>query len=208
MTYMRRSWVWAIDRWPTLLILAFPLIFPSVAHGQQQDWTKIDCAEAHLLPPQGMHAVCWRGPFKQSQGQVYACRFSEYAFAFQADAPEPHFYARAYYPKREGKNCSAILLDTPTNLMQRVHKFVESNATNWSPIQSIGQDIQVMFFDAKNQKRDGKCFSFIKLGPQAGRAGEGHQFTMMGFFCKAPGQPLDANMAATMVNGIQINLQD
>ena len=210
MTCMRRmTWRRIIKQWPILVTLGLLSVWPSVTHGQQQDWTKIDCAsEAHLLPPQGMHADCYRGPFKQSQGQVYACRFSAYAFAFSADAPEPHFYARAYYPKREGKNCSAILLDTPTNIMQHVHKFVDSDATNWSAIQSIGQDIQVMFFDAKNQKRDGKCFSFVKLGPVAGRAGEGHEFTMMGFFCKAPGQPLDANMAATMINGIRINVQD
>jgi hypothetical protein len=205
------SWPRMMRQWPLLLAtLGLVAVLPSIAHGQREDWTKLDCAtaEAHLLPPPGIRAECFRGPFKQSQGQVYACRFSSYAFGFPADASEPHFYARAYYPKKEGKNCSAILLDTPTNIMQHVNKFVDAEATNWSAIQSIGQDIQVMFFDAKNQKRDGKCFSFVKLGPTAGRAAMGHQFTMMGFFCKAPGQPLDANMAATLINGIRINLED
>jgi hypothetical protein len=43
-----------------------------------------------------------------------------------------------------------------------------------------------MFLDARNQKREGKCVSFIKLGPAAGRAGQGHLFRMEGFLCKAP----------------------
>jgi len=206
------SWPRMTKQWPILIaMLGYLSVLPSISHAQEkQGWTKLDCAsaDAHLLPPAGLQADCYQGPFQQSQGQVYACRYSVYAFGFPADASEPRFYARAYYPRKGGQNCSATLLDTPTNIMQHVHKFVDSDATHWSAIQSIGQDIQVMFFDAKNQKRDGKCFSFVKLGPAAGRAGEGHQFTMMGFFCRAPGQPLDANMAATMINGIRINIQD
>jgi hypothetical protein len=57
-----------------------------------------------------------------------------------------------------------------------------------------------MFFE----KRDGKCFAFIKLGPMAGRAGEGHLFTILGFFCKARGQPLETNAAASMINAVQL----
>ena len=84
--------------------------------------------------------------------------------------------------------------------MQHVHKFVESEGTNWSGMQAIGNDINVMFFE----KRDGKCFAFIKLGPMAGRAGEGHLFTILGFFCKARGQPLETNAAASMINAVQL----
>jgi hypothetical protein len=195
---------------PALLGLLALLAFASRAPAQEQEWTKVDCAssDAHLTPPSGVRADCYRGPFKQSMGQVYACRLSNYAFGVSAEGTEPRFYARVQFPKREGKNCSVILERTPTDAMQHVRKFVEAEATNWSPIQSVGSDIQLMFFDAKNQKREGKCASFIKLGPVAGRAGQGHLFTMEGFLCKAPGQPLDAATAAALVNGIHINVQD
>jgi len=51
------------------------------------------------------------------------------------------------------------------------------------------------------------CFTFIKLGPMAGHSGKGHLFTMIGFFCKAPGQPLDVTMAAAMVSAIQVKTE-
>src|ERR1700747_860278 len=181
------------------------LAFPSRAPAQEEGWTKIDCANTHLTPPSGVRADCFLGPFKQSMGQVYACRFSRYTFGVPAEGTEPRFWARGTYPKREGKNC-AVIVEATDNL-QHVHKFVEAEATNWSPIQTVG-DIQLMFFDAKNQKREGKCASFIKLGPVAGRAGQGHQFKILGFLCKAPGQPLDAAAAAAIVNGIRINMED
>jgi len=193
---------------PVLLGLLALLAFASLASAQEEGWTKVDCAgpDAHLTPPSGVRADCYLGPFKQSMGQVYACRFSRYAFGVPAEGTEPRFYARATYPKREGKSC-AVILEATDNL-QHVHKFVEAEATNWSPIQTVGSDIQLMFFDAKNQKREGKCASFIKLGPVAGRAGQGHLFKILGFLCKAPGQPLDAAAAAALVNGIRIDTQD
>jgi hypothetical protein len=112
------------------------------------------------------------------------------------------------YPKKGGKVCATIPFANPEGAMRHVHKFVENEATNWSGLQPIGNDISVMFFDAKNQKRDGKCFTFIKLGPSAGYSGKGHLFSMMGFFCKAPGPPLDAAAAAALVNAIQVKPED
>ena len=191
---------------PALLGLLALLAFASRAPAQEEGWTKVDCATSHLTPPSGVRADCSVGPFKQAMGQVYACRFSRYAFGVPAEGTEPRFYARGTYPKREGKNC-AVIVEATDNL-QHLHKFVEAEATNWSPIQTVGSDIQLMFFDAKNQKREGKCASFIKLGPVAGRAGQGHQFKILGFLCKAPGQPLDAAAVAALVNGIRINIED
>ena len=191
---------------PALLGLLALLAFASRAPAQEEGWTKVDCATSHLTPPSGVRADCYVGPFKQSMGQVYACRLSSYAFGVPAEGTEPRFYARGTYPKREGKNC-AVIVEATDNL-QHLHKFVEAEATNWSPIQTVGSDIQLMFFDAKNQKREGECASFIKLGPVAGRAGQGHQFKILGFLCKAPGQPLDAAAVAALVNGIRINIED
>jgi len=191
---------------PALLGLLALLALTGRADAQEQDWTKIDCATTHLTPPSGVRADCYLGAFKQAMGQVYACRLSRYAFGVPAEGTEPRFYARANYPKREGKNC-AVIVEASDDL-QRFHKFVVAEATNWSPIQTVGNDIQLRFFDAKNQKREGKCASFLKLGPVAGRAGEGHQFKILGFLCKAPGQPLDAAAVAALVNGIRINIED
>jgi len=196
-----------LPAWLGLLAL---LTFPSsaLAQQEQEQWTKIDCASASLLPPASLKANCFEGPFTQpNQGQTYACRLSSESFGVPAEATEPSFFVRVRFPKRQGKVCATTPFPNPANAMQHVHKFVENGATNWSDMQAVGSDITVMFFDAKNQKRDGKCFTFIKLGPTAGYSGKGHLFTMIGFFCKAPGQPLDAAAAGTMVNAIQVKTE-
>lgn len=172
---------------------------------EEEGWTKIDCGGAALQPPPGLAANCFQGPFAKVQGE-YTCRISDDTVAFLPEGTDPRFYVRARYPKRGGKVCATIPFPDPTSAMRHVHKFVESQGTNWSGMQAIGDDINVMFFDAKNQKRDGKCFAFIKLGPMAGYSGKGRLFTMRGFFCKAPGQPLDAATAAAMVNSVQLKL--
>jgi hypothetical protein len=171
----------------------------------QEAWTKIDCAGASLQPPPGLKANCFQGPFAKVLGQ-YDCRLSDDTFGSLPDGADPRFYVRVRYPKRAGKVCATIPFPNPVGAMQHVHKFVENDATNWSDMQPVGSDINLMFFDVKNQKRDGKCFAFIKLGPMAGYSGKGHLFTMRGFFCKAPGQALDAAMAAAMVNAVQLKM--
>jgi len=212
MTNLARMWIpgalgYRVVRSVWLLGLLALLAIPLAALAQQQEWTKIDCAssDAHLMPPPGIHADCFRGPFKQPMGQVYACRLLNYSFGVPAAGTEPRFFARATYPRKEGKGCSVIL--EPNDNPQHLHKFVEAEATNWSPSQTVG-DIQLMFFDAKNQKREDKCATFIKLGPVAGRAGQGHLFKILGFLCKAPGQPLDTAAVVALVNAIRINTED
>ena len=201
---------WMPGQWCILSAAAGVLaISTPVAHPQQQpeEWTKVECANASLLPPAGLKANCFEGPFTQPQGQNYSCRLSNDSFGVPAEAAEPSFYVRVKFPKRAGKVCATIPFPDPANAMQHVHKFVENQATNWSAMQAAGNDINVMFFDAKNQKREGKCFTFVKLGRVAGYSGKGHLFTMIGFFCKAPGQPLDATMAAAQVNAIQVKTE-
>jgi hypothetical protein len=188
-------------------VLALAALGAPPARAQQEDWTKIDCAGSAIVPPPGFKANCFEGPFTQTGGQNYACRLSNVSFGFFAEGTEPRFYTRARYPKKSGKVCATIAFQEPVNAMQHVHKFVENEATNWSAMQPAGSDISLMFFDAKNQKRDAKCFTFIKLGPPAGHAGQGRLFTMIGFFCKAPGQPLDAATAAALVNQIQVKTE-
>jgi len=180
------------------------LFLASPARADEQ-WTQIDCGgpDAHLLAPAGTQADCFQGPFAAVRGQI-DCRLSNYSINFPPDATAPHFYAHLRYPKGSGKVCSTVAFPHPEAAMMHVHKFVENNATNWSAIQQSGNDIQLMFFDVKNQKRDGKCFTFTKVGPQAGKSGMGHTFTMIGFFCKAPGQPLDASAATSLVNSIVV----
>lgn len=195
------------EPWPLLAaVCAVGLLAAAHAGAQEQsEWKKIDCAseDAHLVPPSGVQADCFEGPFSQVTGQ-YDCRLSNYSFGYPAEGTEPRSYARLRYPKKGGKSCATMLFTDPVKAMRHEHKFVESDATHWSQMQSIGSDVQVMFFDAKNQKRDGKCFTFTKYGPPAGRAGQGRSFTMIGFFCKAPGQPLDTAAAAAMVSAIKL----
>lgn len=196
-----------LTRLGAVLVLGFAIL-GAAGRARAQDeagFTKIDCAGAILQPPPGFKANCFQGPFAKVLGQ-YDCRISDDTIGFLPDATEPRFYVRARYPKATSKSCGTMPFPNPTNAMQHVHKFVENEGTNWSDMQSLGSDLNVMFFDARNQKRDGKCFTFIKLGPEAGRAGMGHRFTMRGFFCKAPGQPLDAATAAATVNAVQMKL--
>ncbi len=173
----------------------------------QEQSTKVDCAGASLVPPPGLNANCFEGPFTQVGGQSYACRLSNVSLGFRPEGTEPRFHVRARYPNKGGKVCATLPFANPEDAMRHVHPFVEKDATHWSAMQAVGTDINVMFFDAKDQKVNGKCFTFIKLGPSAGYSGKGHLFTMIGFFCKAPGQPLDATTAAALVNSIQVKTE-
>ena len=179
------------------------------AASADEKWTKIDCAggDARLLPPRGTQADCFEGPFTQTQGQNYACRLSNFSFGSPADAQGARFYARVKFPRLSGKVCATIPFPDPQNAMQHVNQFVENQATNWSAMQPVGEDIELMFFDAKNQKREGKCFTFTKLGPSKGYSGKGHLFTMIGVFCKPPGQPVDAALAVATINAIQVKTE-
>jgi hypothetical protein len=187
------------------LIAAFGAVslFGGLAHAQEQS-TKIDCAGASLTPPAGLNANCFEGPFTQVGGQSYACRLSNVSFGFRPEGTDPRFHVRARYPRKGGKVCATQPFENPADAMRHVHQFVEKDATNWSTMQAVAPDINVMFFEAKDQKVNGKCFTFIKLGPSAGYSGKGHLFTMIGFFCKAPGQPLDAAAAVALVNAVQL----
>jgi hypothetical protein len=188
-------------------MLAIAFLYASPAHAQEkEESTKLDCAsaDAHLQPPPGMQGNCFQGAFAKTQGQDYSCRLFNYSIGFLPDGTEPRFHVVAKYPNKGGKVCAVIPFPNPTDAMQHVHKFVENGAKNWSAMQAISDDINVMFFDAKNQTRDGKCFTFIKLGPVAGYSGKGHLYSLIGFFCKAPGQALDATAAAAMVNAVRL----
>jgi hypothetical protein len=204
------SGIHRLRRW-SLIVAALAVILLSIGRAPAQEenaaesWTKIDCASATVQPPPGLKANCFQGPFAKVLGQ-YDCRLSDDSIGVLPDGSDPRFYVRVRYPKATSKRCATTPFSNPANAMQHVHKFVENEGTNWSGLQAIGGDINVMFFDAKNQKRDGKCFAFIKLGPMAGFAGQGHRFTMRGFFCKAPGQALDAAAAAAMVNAVQLKM--
>src|SRR5690348_11676932 len=139
-----------LTRFSAVLFLGFAIL---VAGGQvraqdEAGFTKIDCAGAILQPPPGLKANCFQGPFAKVLGQ-YDCRLSDDTFGFLPDGTDPHFYVRVRYPKRAGKVCATIPFPDPTHAMQHVHKFVESEGTNWSGMQAIGNDINVMFFDAK-----------------------------------------------------------
>ncbi len=195
----------AMRRW-LVAAMALGAISLFGGHALAQDaYTRVDCAsaDAHLLPPAGLQANCYQGPFEKTQG-VYDCRLANVTIGVPPDANAPSFFVRARYPSISSKLCATTGFTNPTGAMQHIHKFVESQATNWSALQPVGDDIQVMFFDAKNQTRNGKCFTFTKTGPGAGKTGAGHAYTFIGFFCKAPGQPLDATIASALVNGLQL----
>lgn len=207
MTHARRTRSGAAVRCLVWLAVALGAeILGGPAHAQEPS-TKVDCAGASLIPPPGFNANCFEGPFTQVGGQSYACRLSNVSFGFRPESSDPRFHVRARFPKKGGKVCATLPFPNPEDAMQHVHKLVENDATHWSAMQTVAPDINVMFFDAKDQKVNGKCFTFIKLGPSAGYSGKGHLFTMIGFFCKAPGQPLDAAAAVAVVNAIQLKTE-
>jgi len=199
---------WSLAAAGLAMILLAAARAPAQEENTPESWTKIDCAGANLQPPPGLSGNCFQGPFTQPRGQNYSCRLFNYSFGFPPDASEPRFYVRAKYPNKGGKLCAVTPFADPAEAMQHVHKFVENGATNWSGMQPAGADIEVMFFDAKNHTRDGKCFTFIKLGPAAGYSGKGHLFSLIGFFCKAPGQPLDTTIAGAMVNAVKLQMTE
>jgi hypothetical protein len=119
-------------QWAFLAATLGTLLAPGVhAQQQQEEWTKIDCAGATLQPPPGLQADCLQGPFAKVLGQ-YDCRISDDAIGFLPDATDPRFYVRVRHPKVTSKACATIPFPDPTHAMQHVHKFVESEGTNWS----------------------------------------------------------------------------
>jgi hypothetical protein len=178
-----------------VLLAAFGL-HAQPAHAQA--WTKIDCSGAHLLAPPGVQAECNQGP--EDMGGTASCHYFRYSITVPANVREPRFYVQL----RQSQNvrCGLAFSASPENTMKRAAKFVEDEATNWSALQALDPDTNVMFFDAKNQKTEGKCFAFTKLGPLVNAAGRA--YTMYGFFCKPPGQGLDAASAGALIGGIQV----
>jgi hypothetical protein len=173
----------------------------SIGGAKADEWTKIDCAsaDARVVPPAGIQADCYNGP--EDKGGSQNCTYFRYSASAPAGANEPRFYLQ-FRASPNPQRCGLVLSRSPTEVLQHAAKFVEDEATNWSALQSIDADTQAMFFDAKNQKREGKCFGFTKLGPLM--SATARTYTLFGYFCKAPGQALDAGAAAAMVKGIQI----
>jgi hypothetical protein len=182
-----------------LAVLAAAIL--STGGARADEWTKVDCAsaDAHVVPPAGIQADCYKGP--EDTGGSQNCRYFRYSASAPAGASEPRFYLQlraAPNPER----CGLVFSRPAADVMKHAAKFVEDEATNWSALQSIDADTQAMFFDAKNKKREGKCFAFTKLGAPMGTSGR--TYTLFGYFCKAPGQALDPGVAAAMVKGIQV----
>jgi hypothetical protein len=184
---------------PAMISVAFlgTIGFPAES-AQAETWNKVDCSGTHLGAPPGIQADCWQSA--PDNGGTTSCEFFNYQIALPANANEPHFFAQM----RESPNqkCGAKFPHGPEDTMQHETKFINEQAGNWSALQALDASTSIMFFDAKNQKQEGKCFAFAKLGPIRGMAGAG--YTMFGYFCKRPGQPLDAAMAASLIQAIQI----
>ena len=168
---------------------------------QEVEFTKIDCAAAHLRPPPGMKANCFDGGFEKAQGN-YDCKLNNVSIGSPAEGTEPHFFTRARYPRVGTQGCVTMGFPNPAEALQHFHRFL-SQGTNWSDLETPRQDIQLRFFDVKAQPRDGRCFSFIKNGPTQTK-GKGYQFTLFGFFCKPPGQPVDAAAAITVIDAVEL----
>ena len=168
------------------------------AHAQA--FSKVDCAGTNLGAPAGIQFDCWQeGP--DNGGAVgTSCQFFGYQAAIPANVDEPHFFIQLR--QAPSPKCGVQMPHGPADTMQHQTKFVNEQANNWSAVQAIDADTNVMFFDAKNQKQEGKCFAFTKLGPSRGTVGRA--YWMFGYFCKRPGQPVDAAVAATTINGIGI----
>ncbi len=143
---------------------------------EAQAWNKIDCGGAHLLPPSGVQADCYQGP--EDLGDTQNCHYFRYSLAIPPNAREPRFYVQL----RQSQNakCGLTFRGTPENTMRYAATFVEDQGVNWSAVQALDADTNVMFFDAKNQKTEGKCFAFTEQGPLINAAGRA--YTMYGYF--------------------------
>lgn len=170
---------------------------------QEVEWNKIDCADTHLLPPTGIKSLCFEGGFEKAQGN-YDCSLNNVAIGSTPEGSEPHFFVRARYPRVGSQTCVTMGFPNAAEALQHFHRFL-AQATNWSDVESPRGDIQLRFFDIGSQARDGRCFSFIKNGPTQTR-GKGYQFTMIGFFCNAPKQPLDTAAAVSMIDALQLKI--
>lgn len=187
-----KSYVLAVITAALLCVFGFAA---QPAHAES--WSKVDCSGTHLGAPAGIQADCWQAA--PDNGGTTSCVFFSYQIALPPNANEPHFFAQL----RDSANprCG-VNPRNPAEAMQHETKFINEQAGNWSAVQALDANTNIMFFDAKNQKQEGKCFAFTKVGPSRGTIGVA--YWMFGYFCKRPGQPLDAAAAASLIQAIQI----
>jgi len=184
----------------SVVIMVLGSLWLAAAPADAETWSKVDCAGTHLGAPAGIQADCYQAA--PNAGGTASCSILTYQIALPANVDEPHFFGELRQPA--SPKCSVQLPRGPVEAMQHQSKFVNDEATNWSTMQALDADTNIMFFDAKNQKKEGKCFAFAKLGPSVVGTSGGHAYWLVGYFCKRPGQPLDAAAANALIKAIQI----
>jgi hypothetical protein len=174
----------------------------SMGPARAQAWTKIDCGGGHVLAPPGLPAECYNGPEDTGgAGTAQPCRYFKYSVTLPANTGgKPRYWVQLR--QSSSARCGLVISAAPATTIQHVAKFVEDEGTNWSAVQALDTNTNAMFFDAKNQKREGRCFGFTRLGPLVNATA--HAYTLIGFFCNAPGQALDASAALALVNAVGI----
>jgi len=188
--------------WMAALVLAgvAMLMLPAPSARAQQAQT-IDCASSALPMPTGFSGECktWN---ERGTGN-YGCSKINYLIRAADAQPGPRFFSRVVMGT---KGCGMVIND-PLDTLKKDAAVPRTDATNWSD-QRKGDGTDVYWtFDSVAQKQNGKCFAYHRNGPTlTAKSGTlSYYYVVIGFFCKAPGQPLDDAGVRAILKTVQVN---
>ena len=177
--------------------LALPLLLTDKAHAQRQS---IDCASSALPMPAGFSGECYSAN-ERGTGN-YGCSEINYEIGAVEGQKGPRFLSRL---RMATKGC-AIVDNNPVETVKRLSAIPRTDAANWSE-QHKGDGSDVYWtFDRTSQNPNGKCFAYYRTGPPVVKSRTpGFYYTVVGFFCKAPGQPLDDAAVRSILSSVKVN---
>ena len=189
----------SVRAWFVLLGLAcaLPMLLADKAHAQRQN---IDCASSALPMPAGFSGECY-SENERGTGN-YGCSIINYQIGAVEGQKGPRFFSHL---RIATKGCA--LMDTnPLGTLKEHSPLAKLNATNWSD-QRKGDGSDVYWtFDRSDQNPIGKCFAYYRTGPPVAKSKTpGFYYTVVGFFCKPPGQPLDDAAVHSILSSVRVN---
>lgn len=175
---------------------AFALLLADKAHAQAQN---IDCASSALPMPPGFSGEC-KSQNERGTGN-YGCSKIEYFFRAADAQPGPRFFSRVVM----GTKGCGMVINNPLDVLKQT-AAVPRMATNWSDVHKGDGTDEYWTFDGSDPKQNGKCFAYHRNGPQTTKSKTvAYDYVVIGFFCKAPGQPLDDAAVRAILKSVQVN---
>lgn len=179
---------------------------PALAQGPQ--WTNTECGSPGIALPSDYSGTCYkRNEFVDVRNHRGYCVYEWYAVnRLRGSAPR---FNVANMVGGLTNGCPTAVNANPGVVAQRsrVRATFRHLAGQWRAPEVLANQTIIWFFESDNRVREGTCFMFAKPGrPYARRhTVRGYYNTFYGFFCAAPGAPMDLAKASALLEGVSFN---